>query len=142
MFRWLNPLLAVYGLVLIVSGIQAYFFPLAGDKVSPISLVAGVGLGGIVLGSLALAQTNPRPARIGAAVVTLLVMGRFVPAFFEKGRFYPAGLLALLSLVVFAALLTGHLMATAARKRGLPDPQEGTVSKLDPHTGLRREDAP
>lgn len=142
MLRWLNPLLAVYGVLLIASGIQAYFFNTQTAHPNVMSLIGGVVSGLLILGSLALAQTNPRPARIGAAIISLLLAGMFMGRYFSADHaVWPNLILGTLSFVVFLALGAGHMIATAARKKGLADPQAGTVSHLDPATGYRREDS-
>ena len=141
MIRWLNPLLAVYAVVLILSGIQAYFFASVPNP-NPMSLFGGVVSGLLILGTLALAQTNPRPARIAAAMIALLLTGMFLGRYVavEPRAVWPNLLLGLFSLIVFLALGAGHLLARSKVAKGLPDPQEGTVSKLDPITGLRRDE--
>ena len=114
--RWLNTVLMLYAAIMIVIGIQAYVFPGAGTP-SVISLVAGVAVGLLILASVALSFTNPRPARIGAAVVCLLVLGRFMPTYvLDPSKFYPAGFIAILTFIVLGCLVAGHFMGMLARR--------------------------
>lgn len=124
--RWLNTVLILYSVTMMVIGVQAYIFPSGGpEHRSVVSLAAGVAVGLLMLGTVALSYTHPRPARIAAAILCAAVLGRFLPTFFRTGDFYPAGLISILTFIAFACLLIGHFMGMLARReRGretLPD---------------------
>jgi uncharacterized membrane protein (UPF0136 family) len=107
---WLNIVLILYVLLNIVMGVLGYV-----NKHSVISLVAGVGAGVIVLGSMALAKSNPRAGRITALVVSVLLIGRFAPKAFEN-QLYPAGIMFASSIIVAISLGAGHMMGMKAKK--------------------------
>lgn len=115
--RWLNQILVLYSAIMILIGVQAYVFPSGGaDHRSIISLVASVAIGLLMLATVALSLTNPRPARIGAAILCAAVLGKFVPDYFTKGDFYPAGFVSILTFIVFGCLIAGHFMGMLARR--------------------------
>lgn len=115
--RWLNTVLILYSVIMMLIGVQAYVFPSGGpEHRSIVSLVAGVVVGLLMLGTVALSFTNPRPARIAAAILCAAVLGRFAPTYFRTGDWYPAGLIAILTFVVFACLVVGHFMGMLARR--------------------------
>ncbi|MGI9088527.1 MAG: TMEM14 family protein [Chthoniobacterales bacterium] len=92
----------VFGLLTIAGGIVGYV-----SKGSMASIIAG-SISGILL--LVAAFLLPSHVVIGlalAAVVSLLLAGRFVPAFLKTGSFMPAGLMSILSVI-------GLIMALAA----------------------------
>ena len=103
---WPRILVLVYGLFLLCSGIEA-----AVSKGSVISLVAGGGLGVLALICFAIIPKNPRVGYIGATVVGLAVIGRFLPTYLKTQDIWPAGIMAMLSLVVVAALTAAHFLA-------------------------------
>lgn len=116
--RWLNTVLILYSVTMMLIGIQAYVFPSGGpEHRSVVSLAAGLGVGLLILGTVALSYTNPRPARIAAAILCAAVLGRFAPSFFSTGNFYPAGLITILTFIVFSCLLVGHFMGMLARRQ-------------------------
>ncbi len=92
----------VFGLLTIAGGIMGYV-----SKGSMPSIIAG-SISGILL--LVAAFLLPSHAVFGlalAAVVALLLAGRFVPAFAKTGSLMPAGLMSILSVI-------GLIMAIAA----------------------------
>lgn len=107
----------VYGLALLVMGIQSFFFPSEGAKPSPISLIAAGGMGVIVLGMTLLSFKHPRPAYIVTIVLAVLTIGRFAPKVISEGQMYPAGIAAGLSLATILVLGAGHMKAMADRKK-------------------------
>ena len=89
----------VFGLLTIAGGIMGYVK--AGSNAS---LIAG-SLSGLLL--LLAAFLLPNHAQIGLAlggIVSLLLIGYFLPAFFRTGKMMPAGMMSLLSILgmVFA----------------------------------------
>ena len=112
---WLNSVLVLYSLLSIGLGTYGYV-----NSNSIQSLIAGVAIGFLILGSVALAKTQPRWARIGALVITLLVIGRFLPIFVRTQDWLPAGVMAFSSILVAVCLIGAHLAAMAARKSSTP----------------------
>lgn len=95
----------VFGLLTIVGGIMGYV-----KAGSTMSLIAG-SVSGILL--LVAAFLLPNQMAVGlalAAVVSILLAGRFVPAFIKTGQIMPAGLMSLLSVI-------GIIMAIVAWMR-------------------------
>ena len=92
----------VFGLLTIAGGVMGYV-----SKGSMPSIIAG-SVSGILL--LAAAFLLPTHAALGlalAAVVSLLLAGRFLPAFIKTGSLMPAGMMSVLSVI-------GLIMAVAA----------------------------
>lgn len=82
--RWLNQVLVLYSAIMILMAVEAYIRV----KSMP-SLIAGTAVGLLMLATVALSLTNPRPARIAAAILCAAVLGRFTPSYFTTGDFYP-----------------------------------------------------
>ena len=92
----------IFGLLTIAGGVMGYVR--AG---STASIIAG-SISGILL--LVAAFLMPGNTVVGlalAAVVSILLAGRFVPAFLKNGDFMPAGMMSVLSVI-------GIIMAIAA----------------------------
>jgi uncharacterized membrane protein (UPF0136 family) len=84
----------IFGLLTIVGGVIGYV-----NKGSMASIVAG-SISGILL--LLAAFLLPGNALAGLAlggIVSLLLAGRFVPAFLKTGGFMPAGMMSVLSVI-------------------------------------------
>jgi uncharacterized membrane protein (UPF0136 family) len=84
----------IFGLLTIAGGIMGYV-----SKGSMPSIIAG-SISGILL--LAAAFFHPTHAAIGlavAAIVSVLLAGRFVPAFIKTGSLMPAGMMSILSVI-------------------------------------------
>jgi uncharacterized membrane protein (UPF0136 family) len=109
----------LYALLTMVMGILGYVAPTTSHP-SIISLIAGVGIGALLLGALALGKTNPRVGRISAAVITLLPLGRFIPTFIKTHAVYPAGIMVVAGIITFGVLLGGHFMAMSKKKASGP----------------------
>jgi uncharacterized membrane protein (UPF0136 family) len=109
----INPVLVVYALLMMGMGIEAYV-----AKGSMPSLIAGVAIGLLMLGSLALLGKNPRVSRISSMVVALIPLGRFLPALIQKQQIYPAGVTVVASLGVVIMLGAGHMMAMKKKNAG------------------------
>ena len=89
----------IFGLLTIAGGVMGYLR--AG---STISLIAG-SISGVLL--LVAAFLLPSHAVAGLAlggIVSLLLIGYFLPAFFRTGKMMPAGMMSILSIlgIVFA----------------------------------------
>jgi len=112
--KFVDVVVLLDALLCIVMGVLGYVSPTTGHP-SVISLVAGVVLGALLLGSLALAKTNPRAGRISAAVVALLPLGQFLPKFIKLHNIYPAGIMVAASIITVAVLLGGHFVAMSKR---------------------------
>lgn len=109
---WPRILVLLYGLFLLGAGIEA-----AVSKGSVISLVAGGGLGILALACFAIVPKNPRVGYIGATVVGLAVIGRFLPTYLKTQAVWPAGVMAILSIVVVLALSAAHFLAKAKAEK-------------------------
>ena len=84
----------IFGLLTIAGGIMGYV-----SKGSMPSIIAG-SISGILL--LAAAFLLPNHAAIGlavAAIVSVLLAGRFVPVFIKTGSLMPAGMMSILSVI-------------------------------------------
>ena len=93
-----------FGLVSLVLGIVGFFK--AGSRAS---LFAG-GVSGVLLVVAGLmALRNPMVGYIVGGVVSLLLLGRFLPAFLKSKRLYPAGIMAFLSILGVAAGVAGWM---------------------------------
>ncbi|RYG68132.1 hypothetical protein EON77_15805 [bacterium] len=109
--RWLNQILVLYSAIMILLGFQGYFM-----AHSLPSLIGGVAIGLLMLGSVALSLTNPRPARIGAAILSLAVLVWFTRGYVENRNFFPAGFIVILTFIVLGCLVAGHFMGMLARR--------------------------
>jgi uncharacterized membrane protein (UPF0136 family) len=92
----------IFGLLTIAGGVMGYV-----SKGSMPSIIAG-SIAGIIL--LAAAFFLPTHAALGLAVagiVSVLLAGRFVPAFIKTGSLMPAGMMSVLSVI-------GIILALAA----------------------------
>ncbi len=91
----------VFGLLTIAGGVMGYV-----KAGSTASLIAG-GISGVLL--IVAALLLPSHVVVGLALgllVSLLLAGRFLPAFLKSGKMMPDGMMALLSIIaiVFAVL--------------------------------------
>lgn len=112
---WLNNLLVLFSLLNIGLGIYGFV-----AKDSLVSLIAGVAIGALMLGTVALAKTQPRWGRIGSLVLCVAVIGQFLPKFLKSQHWLPAGILAFSGIFVAACLIGAHLAASAAKKSATP----------------------
>jgi len=117
----------IYGLIMLGMAVQAYLV-----KASVMSLVAGGGVGVIEIGLAALSKTHPRVGYIGAAVVALIPLGRFIPTLVKDGQLviYPALIGTVLSVGLALFLVGGHFMS----KRKPAQPATAPESPADPPT--------
>lgn len=89
----------VFGLLTIAGGVMGYV-----KAGSTASLIAGSISGILLLVAAFLLPSHVVAGLVLAIVVSLLLAGRFLPAFFKTGKMMPNGLMALLSIlgIVFA----------------------------------------
>lgn len=93
-----------FGLASLIMGILGFV-----RAKSRASLFAG-GISGVLLvvaGMMAL--KNPPVGYLTGAVVSFLLLGRFLPGFLRTKALYPAGIMAILSLLGVVAGLAGYL---------------------------------
>lgn len=114
----LDGLVLGYGLLLIALGVYGYL-----KDGSAISLGAGLASGILVLIFLAITAKKRQVGRIGVAVVSLLLLGRFgmssikaLGAPSDGKAVWHIYTIAIASLVVFAALGIGHMGAMRERR--------------------------
>lgn len=97
----------LFGAVSLILGISGYL-----RAKSIASLIAG-GISGIGLAASAVVamkhkdQPGVNLGYVMALVLSVLLLGRFLPAFLKSKKFYPAGIMALLSLLGVAAGIAG-----------------------------------
>jgi uncharacterized membrane protein (UPF0136 family) len=84
----------VFGLLTIVGGVMGY-----ATKSSLPSIIAGSICGILLLLAAYLLPGNLTVGLVLAAVVSLALAGRFVPAFIKTGSLMPAGLMSVLSVI-------------------------------------------
>jgi uncharacterized membrane protein (UPF0136 family) len=89
----------IFGLLTIAGGVMGYV-----KAGSTASLIAGSISGVLLLLAAFLLPTNVVVGLTIAVIVSLLLAGRFLPAFIKTGTMMPNGLMALLSIlgIVFA----------------------------------------
>jgi len=92
----------IFGLLTIVGGVIGY-----ASKGSMASIVAGSISGILLLVGAFLLPNNATAGLAIAGVVSILLAGRFIPAFIKTSDFMPAGMMAILSVI-------GIVMAIAA----------------------------
>src|SRR2546430_9926362 len=93
----------IFGLLTIVGGVIGYV-----KAGSTASIIAGAISGIALIVAAFLLPGNAALGLVIAAVVSLALAARFIPAFMKTGKMMPAGLMALLSAV-------GVVMAVVAR---------------------------
>jgi hypothetical protein len=113
---WINAVLFGYAGLLLALGAYGYF-----AKGSIVSIIAGTVAALLVIGTLALAKSHPRPARIAAAVIALLMLGQMGPKALEGGGWHTATI-AIVSLLVLLCLVAAHFIAIKAKKSAV-EPQ-------------------
>jgi len=84
----------IFGLLTIAGGVMGYV-----KAGSVASIVAGTISGVLLLLAAFLLPQQFAIALILAAVVCILLAGRFLPAFLKTGKMMPAGMMAILSLI-------------------------------------------
>jgi uncharacterized membrane protein (UPF0136 family) len=84
----------IFGLLTIVGGVIGF-----ASKGSVASIVAGSISGILLLVAAFLLPGNVVAGLAMAGIVSLLLAGRFVPAFMKTGGFMPAGMMSVLSVI-------------------------------------------
>jgi uncharacterized membrane protein (UPF0136 family) len=84
----------IFGLLTIAGGVMGYV-----KAGSVASIVAGAISGVLLLLAAFLLPQQLAAALILAAVVSILLASRFLPAFLKTGKFMPAGMMAILSVI-------------------------------------------
>jgi uncharacterized membrane protein (UPF0136 family) len=84
----------IFGLLTIAGGMMG--FVKAG---STASIIAGSVSGALLLVAAFLLPGNVVAGLVLAALVSIALAGRFVPAFIKSGNFMPAGMMAILSVI-------------------------------------------
>jgi len=84
----------VFGLLTILGGIMGYV-----SKGSLPSIIAGSISGLALLAAAFLLPNNVVAGLMLAALVSVLLAGRFVPAFIKTGAIMPAGMMSVLSVI-------------------------------------------
>lgn len=84
----------IFGLLTIAGGIMG--FVKAG---STVSIIAGSISGILLLVAAFLLPAHVAAGLVLGAVVSVLLAGRFVPAFLKTGKAMPAGMMAILSVI-------------------------------------------
>lgn len=107
---WLNAVLVLFSLLNIGLGIYGYVV-----KDTLVSLIAGLVIGALMLGTVALAKTHPRWGRIGSLVLTIAVLGQFAPKFIKTQDWLPAGILSISAAIVFICLGVGHMLGMRSK---------------------------
>src|SRR5687768_5416420 len=98
--RWLNALLIIFSLLSIGLGIYGF-----SAKSSVPSLIGGGAAGFFMLGTVYLAQSQPRWGRIASLIIAVGILGNFAPKFFKTGDWLPAGIMMIASAIVVIALI-------------------------------------
>lgn len=84
----------VFGLLTIVGGVIGYV-----SKGSVPSVIAGSISGIALLAAAFLLPNNVAAGLVLAGLVSMLLAGRFVPAFLKTGAVMPAGMMSVLSVI-------------------------------------------
>ena len=84
----------IFGLLTIAGGVMGYV-----KAGSMASIIAGSISGILLLVAAFLLPSNLALALGLAALVSLALAGRFVPAFIKTGHFMPAGMMSILSMI-------------------------------------------
>ncbi|MBA2242074.1 MAG: TMEM14 family protein [Chthoniobacterales bacterium] len=84
----------VFGLLTIVGGVIGYV-----SKGSVPSVIAGSISGIALLAAAFLLPNNVAAGLVLAGLVSMLLAGRFVPAFLKTGAVMPAGMMSVLSII-------------------------------------------
>ncbi len=84
----------IFGLLTIVGGVMGYV-----KAGSTASIIAGAISGIALIVAAWLLPGNVVLGLVIAALVSILLAGRFIPAFMKTGKIMPAGLMAVLSVI-------------------------------------------
>ena len=105
---WVKWVMLVYGAAMIGMGLHGYI-----GSGSIQSLAGGGGAGALVLVAvvLSLKMKTPRLGYILASLVSLGMVGMFIPKFAKSGLIYPHLTIVVISAITVLSLVGGHLMA-------------------------------
>ncbi len=84
----------IFGALTIVGGVIGYV-----KAASWKSLAAGGICGLLLIVAGVLIGTRTQPGLLLGLIISLALAGRFIPGFFAKGGFMPAGLMSILSVI-------------------------------------------
>ena len=84
----------IFGLLTIVGGVIGY-----ASKGSMASIIAGSISGILLLVGAYLLGNNTTAGLAVVGIVSILLAGRFIPAFLKSGDFMPAGMMSILSAI-------------------------------------------
>jgi len=84
----------IFGLLTILGGVMGYV-----KAGSTASIIAGAISGIALIVAAYLLPNNVVAGLVIAALVSVLLAGRFIPAFMKTGKVMPAGLMAVLSVI-------------------------------------------
>ena len=84
----------IFGLLTIIGGVIGYV-----SKGSMASIIAGSISGILLLVGAFLLGNNPTIGLAVVGIVSILLAGRFIPAFMKSGDFMPAGMMSILSAI-------------------------------------------
>lgn len=84
----------LFGLLTIVGGVIGY-----ASKGSMASIIAGSVSGILLLVGAYLLGNNTTAGLAVVGIVSILLAGRFIPAFLKSGDFMPAGMMSILSAI-------------------------------------------
>ena len=84
----------IFGLLTIVGGVMGYV-----KAGSTASIIAGAISGIALIVAAYLLPNNVLAGLVIAGLVSVLLAGRFIPAFMKTGKVMPAGLMAVLSVI-------------------------------------------
>jgi uncharacterized membrane protein (UPF0136 family) len=94
----------IFGLLTIVGGVIGY-----ASKGSMASIIAGSVSGILLLVAAFLLNNNAMAGLVLAGIVSLLLAGRFIPAFMKGGGFMPAGMMSILSVIGIVMVILAFL---------------------------------
>lgn len=110
---WVKWVMVVYGVAMIAMGVHGF---IGSDSIA--SLAGGGGAGAIVLVAvvLSLKMATPRLGYILASLVSLGMVGMFIPKFAKSGLVYPHLAIVVISALTVLSLVGGHLMKMQEKK--------------------------
>ena len=94
----------IFGLLTIVGGVIGY-----ASKGSTASIIAGSISGILLLVAAFLLPNNAVAGLAIAGIVSILLAGRFIPAFLNGGGFMPAGMMSILSVIGIVMAILGFV---------------------------------
>ena len=114
--NWIQGVMLGYGVISIALGAYGY-------AKSPVSLYMGGLVGLLIIAAAALSKTNPRVGYIGAALISLVMIGNFGGKIMKPDPAWHHIVLTILSVILLASLLAGHFMAKAKSRQNEVPPE-------------------